>query len=51
MQQGNRLIDIDWNIEMELANEKGKSDRPIVSIQLQTISNSQLKFCNINMKG
>lgn len=51
MGQGVQLVELDWQLDMEVANEKGKHNIPIVSIELTTCERSKLQTTNLEMKG
>lgn len=49
--QADRLISFDWQLDMEVATDKGKTNTPIVELWLSTAKESQSDSTKITMKG
>lgn len=52
MRIGNKLIDFNWKLDLQIASEKGKSNTPNVIIQIQSLGNTaELEVDKVQMKG
>ncbi len=53
MRMGNKLLDINWKLDLQIANEKGKCNIPNVCLQIDSINetNAELDVHKIQMKG
>lgn len=52
MRVGNQLIDFNWKLDLQVANEKGKTNTPIVNLQIESIKNgAELETVKLQMKG
>jgi hypothetical protein len=49
--QASKLIGFDWQLDMEVANEKGKTSLPVVDLELTTLQENKLGHTLIQMKG
>lgn len=51
MGQTSRLLSFDWQLDMEVATEKGKCSIPVVGLELTAARDSQLENTRIQMRA
>ena len=49
--QADKLVSFDWQLDMEVATEKGKKNTPVVELELSTAKESKVENTKICMKG
>ena len=49
--QADRLLSFDWQLDMEVATDKGKTNTPLVQIQFSTSRNSGVENTRISLRG
>jgi hypothetical protein len=49
--QADKLVGFDWQLDMEVATDKGKTNTPVVELELATAKDSRVSHTLINMKG
>ena len=51
IRQGRTLMDTNWKLDLQIANESGKSNTPNIVLQLDSCKNGELSSDKIQMKG
>jgi hypothetical protein len=48
---GNKLLDFTWKLDLQVACESGKTNIPRVTLQLESLRNSEIQIEKVQMKG
>lgn len=51
IRQGVQLVAMNWKLDIEVANEKGKANSPVVYVELTTSERSRCLISQLEMKG
>lgn len=51
MRTGNKLVDFNWRLDLQVATEAGKSNLPQVLLQMESISGAELGVERVRMRG
>ncbi len=51
VEQAQKLMTFEWALEMEVASDKGKTNIPVVKLDLKSSKNCQMKSTIVEMKG
>lgn len=51
VRQAERLVGLEWALEMEVASDKGKANVPVVRLDLKTGRESSVRSAVVELKG
>lgn len=49
--QGRTLLDTNWRVDLQIANESGKANTPGIILEMESCKNGQTQSDKIQMKG